>query len=308
MKNSIYILFLLGVAFSFSQEEKKQFNGEIHAIFKTVLHNEDAFQKDAENYLRISDSIVANDFLSNPDSSRNSQYANLEDRLSSNRIANMIALDYNTGNDWRRPKFNRWILSDTMIKVYEFHEKPFLLDRETGQYLNRYTYKPLSAERVLSEYRFHNSSYKNIVVDKEDTKTIAGVECFKIIVSYDDRKFIGFNQNYVVIHEMYVTDKIKSKYNPLENNLNILNTYFPMYVKSYATGLKGRYFEKQIVKLADESNANEKQLATLFKKTKDSLLSEYKLLIESQKAKERATYSPKEEKKNLYHLQNNWTY
>jgi len=298
MKKIIAILLLISSFFSFSQEVKDEFLGEIHIIYKTVLYDEELFSSDAEHYLAKSDSVVKMDYLKNPNSPQNKKYTSLEGHLSNNRLMGMIALRYNTGSDWKRPKYDRWVYTDSFIKMHKNLKMPYVLDKHTNKYLNRYTHKPMSIDRVLAEYKFTNMLLKNIVVDTSDIKVIAGIKCFKVTFYENSRFFdiIGESDKRVV-SELYVTDSIRSKYNPIINNIPFLEKFYPMYLKSYHTGIRGRYTERLIVKLSDYSDASENELEASYEKLKDSLLTDYKTYIENEKAKERAKYIPKVEKR-----------
>jgi hypothetical protein len=298
MKKVTYNLIFFCTLFLNAQEKKEEFIGEIHILYKTVLYDEELFSADAEHYLAKSDSVVKIDYLNNPNSPENKKYTSLEGHLSNNRLMNMIALRYNTGRDWKRPKYDRWVYTDSFIKMYKHLKKPYLLDKQTNKYLNRYTHKPMSIERVLAEYKFTHALPKNIVIDKNDTKVIAGIKCFKVTMYSNSKFFEIINESdKKIIGEMYVTDSIHSKYNPIINNLSFLDKFFPMYLKSYHTGIRGRYNERQIVKLSDYSDESEKELEASYEKLKDSLLKNYLTEIENEKAKERAKYLPKKEKR-----------
>lgn len=284
--------------FSFSQEIKEEFKGEIHIIYKTVMYDEELFSSDAERYLAKSDSVLTIDYLENPNSPQNKKYTTLEGRLSNNRLMGMIALRYDVGSDWRRPEYDRWVYTDSFIKKYKYLKEPYVLDKHTNKYLNRYTYKPMSIDRVLAEHKFTNMVLKNIVVDTSDVKIIAGIKCFKVTHYENSRlsEIIG-EPNKRIVSEMYVTDSIHSKYSPIINNIPFLDKFYPMYLKSYDTGIRGRYTERLIVKLSDYSNASESELAASYEKLKDSLLTDYQNYFENEKAKERAKYMPKVEKR-----------
>ncbi|AXG70016.1 hypothetical protein KORDIASMS9_02245 [Kordia sp. SMS9] len=284
--------------FSFSQEIKEEFKGEIHIVYKTVLYDEELFSSDAERYLAKSDSVVTIDYLKNPNSPQNKKYSSLEGHLSNNRLMNMILLRYNTGSDLKRPKYDRWVYTDSFIKMYKYLKKPYILDKQTNTYLNRYTKKPMSIDRVLAEYKFTNMLLNNIVVDTSDIKVIAGIKCFKVTF-YGNSNFFDIigESDKRVVSEMYVTDSIRSKYNPILNNIPFLDKFYPMYLKTYHTGIRGRYSERLIVKLSDYSDVSKKELEVSYAKLKDSLFAEYFTNIEIEKAKERAKYMPKIEKR-----------
>jgi len=294
MKNYLFLILFLICNVSFSQEIKEVFNGEIHSVTKKVFNDMDTYLEDVNRYLTISDSLTTIRYNKDPNGVYASQFSNLEDCLSSNRMINKIRLDPDfIGEDWRRLKSQRWIFTDAIISMYTTYGKPALIDRFKALYTNRLRYTGVGTNQVPYEYKFTHDAPISIEIDNTDVKTIAGITCVKALVIYNDKKFEKINYatkkaRPKVIYEMYVTDEIKTKFNPFIRDLDILNSFYPMYVKKYATAFRGRYEEHKVVTVAKENVLDNEKMKVSYDKLKDSLLSVYKTIVNIEKNKNSA--------------------
>ena len=90
---------------------------------------------------------------------------------------------------------------------------------------------------VLSEnqpYKYSTAEILEIKEYKEETKTINGYICFKVIMQYksneieEDAELNNFMQQFIQKKELWVTTKIKCNYHPVINQKQILSKYYPL--------------------------------------------------------------------------------
>lgn len=78
---------------------------------------------------------------------------------------------------------------------------------------------------------------------KKDTKIINGLNCFKVIYSfnYGNKKsaFDFFSEVITNIRELWVTEEIKCNYHPIINEKMILEKYYPLEILEYSNEIEG---------------------------------------------------------------------
>jgi hypothetical protein len=112
---------------------------------------------------------------------------------------------------------------------------PVVINSETRKFKNDY------AEGI---YDAAGIKILNLEVNKNDTKIIFGYKCFKIIYSFvefdvDDKEYNEFISNFATKREMWVTDKIKSNFHPIINDLETLEKYYPLEIMEFSDMAKG---------------------------------------------------------------------
>ncbi|MEZ4968952.1 MAG: hypothetical protein R2814_04690 [Flavobacteriaceae bacterium] len=105
--------------------------------------------------------------------------------------------------------------------------------------LNRTEFQPLRFEIYETEENglkpFDN--YKIIKENRADTKIIAGRECFQVIVDIISN---GYSM------ELYVTESIELNYHPIMNFKEILDKYFPLYVRIFNEKFPDQEYDEYI--------------------------------------------------------------
>ena len=105
--------------------------------------------------------------------------------------------------------------------------------------LKRTVFQPLRFETYETE-EYGLKSFDNYKIIKEDrtiTKTIAGRECFQVLLDITSN---GYSM------ELYVTESIELNYHPITNFKEILDKYFPLYVKIFNDKFPKDEFEEYL--------------------------------------------------------------
>lgn len=74
-----------------------------------------------------------------------------------------------------------------------------------------------------------------------ETKTINGFKCFKVVEYYFDLDEPPGLNNLLNINELWVTDQIKSKFHPLIKEPEIIDKYYPLEIKHSIKNVEGMF-------------------------------------------------------------------
>lgn len=109
------------------------------------------------------------------------------------------------------------------------------INYNSRKFINDYT------ERV---YNFSEIKILDFKENKNETKNINGYNCYKVKYSFleteiNDEDLNMFMSNFPTKREMWVTDKIISKFHPIINENEILNKYYPLEIIEFSEMMKG---------------------------------------------------------------------
>lgn len=105
-----------------------------------------------------------------------------------------------------------------------------------------YNFSPNDSTQLLGEmvYSFAPIKMLTVTEQKKNKKIIAGYDCFKVIYEFIVTEIKDyFSENTIYRREAWVTDKIKSIYNPVANEKEIIDKYYPLEVTETINGVKG---------------------------------------------------------------------
>lgn len=255
MKKYATIVMTLFTFLCLAQESKESFKGKIELELRTVFDNKNLYIEDVEKYLMIMDSIHTNEYLNDTKGQYSSEYPTLKDYKNSRMMLLKMVLNPNFSNrDKTKPHLYNYIFTDSTVILNS--------PQRSSLHFNRLEYKIESRSQYENPanliYRFNEIPIDNIIIDENDTKIIAGIECYKVtIIQKGERIVRHFYWNNLkdskVITEMYVTDKIKTQFNTIIKNKLILEKFYPMYVKRYSTAFRGIYLTSSIKKIVFEN-------------------------------------------------------
>ena len=105
------------------------------------------------------------------------------------------------------------------------------------------------------EYQYSKNEVLEIKEFKNETKKINGFKCFKVIMLFkpyynEEDEFENFINQYVHKRELWVTDKIKCSYHPIENQKEIITKYYPLEITESIVGIEGQLVNFSIVSLS----------------------------------------------------------
>lgn len=95
------------------------------------------------------------------------------------------------------------------------------------------------------DYTYSNNKILEIKEFRNETKTINGFHCFKVVYNYQidamdkEDDLADFMKNYPQTKETWVTESIKSLFHPVINDKEIIEKYFPLEIKAYSDSIKG---------------------------------------------------------------------
>lgn len=107
--------------------------------------------------------------------------------------------------------------------------------------------------RVSNEVKNENDEYVeiednkiiNLFEYKNETKSINGFTCFKVVYSFDEILTSDLDYFDVLFtskkREMWVTDKIKCDYHPILNEKEIIGKYYPLEIIEIPLEIKGTF-------------------------------------------------------------------
>jgi hypothetical protein len=126
--------------------------------------------------------------------------------------------------------------NDSIIKYYTIN------DKIAGNkiYINQ---SSNLATNQLNEYvELEESEIIKLTEYRNETKTIKGFNCFKVVYDYKEVQTEDFDLLSSVIsniRELWVTEEIKCYYHPVINESEILEKYYPLEIIEYSDELKG---------------------------------------------------------------------
>jgi len=257
MKNYILLITFLVIQNLFSQQKKESFIGEIHVELKTVYEDKGAYSESVEKYLKLMDSIITEEYLNDPNGKYTSQYPSLDSYKSSSLMLMRITLDPNfTRQDRTKVKSYKYIFTDSTLSIKMPLISAQIVNKKTFEYQK---YKQFNEDlvEVPVKYRFNEVPIEQTIIDKNDTRIIAGIKCYKVTVIQKGEHIVRhFYWNNIkdskVITEMYVTDEISTYFNTIIKNRLILEKFYPMYVKRYSTAFKGAFLTSEVTKVEFE--------------------------------------------------------
>lgn len=85
---------------------------------------------------------------------------------------------------------------------------------------------------------------------KNETKTIKGLKCFRVVMYYFDLEMPSGFKSLLNIMELWVTEDIKSKFHPFIKSNEILEKYFPLQVKHTIKDVEGMYTSYEILEFS----------------------------------------------------------
>lgn len=133
------------------------------------------------------------------------------------------------------------ITSNQLNEVVKFHHvyKGF----EVEEYISSKNVKRKSEiiNTLDSVYREPHTIIINTQEFKNEKKVINGFECFKIVMYYFNLKQDPGLNKLLNISELWVTDKIKSKFHPIIKSSEILDKYYPLEIKNRTKNVEGMF-------------------------------------------------------------------
>lgn len=248
MKKNIFLFIHLVAMLSFSQEKPESFIGEIYTNLSIVYEDKEVYMKSVDDYMHVLDSIATEEYL------KSEQKESLEAYQDRKRFVYKIALDPNfSGLGWDKTSVYKHTFTDSLVAIDIPMRSKMIIEKHNFNIKGR---KEINKDfiEVPVKYRFNEVPIEELIIDKTDTRTIAGIECYKVkVIQKGERIVRHFYWNYIkearVITEMYVTDKISTYFNTIIKNKLILNKFYPMYVKRYSTAFKGYYLMSEVTKV-----------------------------------------------------------
>lgn len=235
MKQTFFFYVILSPLLSFSQENLNYFIGEITFEGQGKLYNEKVFEDSFKSFVFKIDSSLTKK------AEDTQEFAFLDtptlklyfDPRESNSIIPIIF----------RYQFNDITINASVLRHNKIIGNIKVIDRKKEIYDLISLQDSLLIKQNL-KYRFEKYSEEPKVF-KDSIKKIYGYDCFKVLIrEKENRTFNGINFQYLfpdsyLYTEMYVTDKIKSIYNPIVSDKRILRKYYPLQVIRYSDLFKG---------------------------------------------------------------------
>ena len=248
MKKNIFLFIYLVSILSFSQEKPELFIGEIYTTQSMVYEDRESYMKSVDDYMLVLDSVATVEYLNSK------QKQTLEDYKEQTKFGYKIALDPNfSGSGWDKTSVYKHTITDSLVRIDIPMRSKMIIEKHNFNIKGRKEFNKDFVE-VPVKYRFNEVPIEELIIDKTDTRIIAGIECYKVkVVQKGERIVRHFYWNYIkearVITEMYVTDKISTYFNTIIKNKPILNKFYPMYIKRYSTAFKGFYLMSEVTKV-----------------------------------------------------------
>ncbi|TDE42868.1 hypothetical protein E0I26_11865 [Flavobacterium rhamnosiphilum] len=110
--------------------------------------------------------------------------------------------------------------------------------------------KYLNKKKITNSTDFQNDdllAITGIEEYKNETKTIKGLKCFRVVMYYFDLEMPSGFKSLLNIMELWVTEDIKSKFHPFIKSNEILEKYFPLQVKHTIKDVEGMYTSYEIL-------------------------------------------------------------
>lgn len=215
-----------------AKSDRSPFNGKISFSVKTIIKNEERFDKELKLHITEQDSLF--------------RINNAIDTTWHSSTAPSLRLfldpreNPSVNNSYYRPLQFDFRYSDTLIE-YEYGYSWSKYKVEINRLAQNYTKYNLSNNKIVEvkKYSFYTNEqpYKEMIY-KDSLKTIHGFNCFKVIIEEDylDDSVKG-KKTY---KEMYVTKDIYSLYHPVEIRKELLEKYYPLEVKIYSDFLSDK--------------------------------------------------------------------
>lgn len=104
-------------------------------------------------------------------------------------------------------------------------------------------------------YLYNQSEIIEIKEFKDHTKMINGFQCFKVIMLFkpnycEEGEFENFMNQYKHKRELWVTDKIKCSYHPVENHKEIITKYYPLEIIESNEAFEGNIVNYSIIEFS----------------------------------------------------------
>lgn len=121
--------------------------------------------------------------------------------------------------------------NDVVIDITKKYENPVQIENNTDENID------VIEDKSNHTFQYSNNKIIEIKEYKEEKKVINGYNCYKVIYSFKDLN--DDSSYFIIIREIWVTDKIKTLFHPVVMEKSILEKYYPMQILEYSDELKG---------------------------------------------------------------------
>lgn len=198
------------------------FNGKIIFKVSTTITNEIKFEKELNAHIKKQDSLYQ---LKNPNEA--AEWGSIAPTL---RLSLDPREDPGRSNPYFKSLEFDYEYLDTLI-TYTYSKGRSKYKVEINTVTNDYKKFNVKTGSLINSKRYeffiNNSPYKEIIY-RDSLKNINGFDCYKVVII--DKNSEGFG----TYKEMYVTDKIKSLYHPLQIRKELIEKYYPLEAKLYS--------------------------------------------------------------------------
>lgn len=147
------------------------------------------------------------------------------------------------------------------LKYYQIFKKQLIVNYQTFNDNTYENYKIIDTYKntlkivdkdsitIISDnvnYQYSQDEVIEINEFREETKKINNFKCFKVILLFkpnynEDDEFENFMNKYIHKRELWVTDKIKCTYHPIENHKEIITKYYPLEIIESNEVIEGHF-------------------------------------------------------------------
>jgi hypothetical protein len=210
----------------------RRFNGKISFSVKTIIENEERFDKELKLHIDEQDSLF--------------RVKNANDTTWHSYTAPTLRLfldpreDPSPNNSYYKPLSFNYKYLDTLVEYkYGYGRSRYKIQINT--LTQNYTKYNLNNNKIVKvqKHNFYTSvePFKEVIY-KDSLKTIHGFSCFKVMII--EGHLADTVKGMKTYKEMYVTKDINRIYHPVQIRKELLEKYYPLEVKVYSDFLSDK--------------------------------------------------------------------
>lgn len=164
-------------------------------------------------------------------------------------LKSIIEEDINQDIENKDLKYHQIFKKQLIVNYQTFNDNTYENYKIIDTYKNTLKIVDKDSITIISDnvnYQYSQDEVIEINEFREETKKINNFKCFKVILLFkpnynEDDEFENFMNKYIHKRELWVTDKIKCTYHPIENHKEIITKYYPLEIIESNEVIEGHF-------------------------------------------------------------------